>query len=177
MNTRRGIKGFVGVPVADRLAAHIVRGGPDDCWPWTASTDGRYGVIHVDGKRQKAHRVAWALVNGPIPDGKHICHHCDNPPCCNPAHMFLGDPALNAQDRDSKGRLNNLGNALKTHCKRGHEFTPENTYVYPENGARRREGASPARGCRICKRMLKARAKERAREALAGAPDAPEEVR
>lgn len=52
----------------------------------------------------RANRAAWVLVNGPIPDGMLVCHHCDNPPCCNPAHLFLGTNSDNIADRDAKGR-------------------------------------------------------------------------
>jgi hypothetical protein len=52
----------------------------------------------------RAHRVAWELTYGPIPAGLYVCHHCDNPPCCNPAHLFLATNAGNAQDMSRKGR-------------------------------------------------------------------------
>jgi len=50
--------------------------------------------------------VAWELLNGPVPGGMHVCHSCDNPPCCNPAHLFLGTAVDNAADREAKGRGN-----------------------------------------------------------------------
>jgi len=64
-----------------------------------------------------------------------LCHSCDNPPCCNPSHLWLGTQAENLADASAKGRLKRTS----THCKRGHEFTPENTYL--SNGGR---------GCRQC---------------------------
>lgn len=81
-------------------------GGPDACWPWTAHTRRRgYGCIRLPGRNVVAHRYAWALTHGaePTPD-RFVCHRCDNPPCCNPAHLFLGDAAANMADMASKGR-------------------------------------------------------------------------
>jgi hypothetical protein len=80
-------------------------GGPDACWPWIgANIAARYGVIHWEGKRQLAHRLTWRETRGPIPPGLHILHKCDNPPCCNPSHLFLGTSADNHRDMVSKGR-------------------------------------------------------------------------
>lgn len=82
--------------------------GPDACWPWTDHRDrSGYGRFHETGKRQQdmAHRSAWRIAHGPIPDGLQVLHRCDNPPCVNPAHLFLGDCADNARDKVAKGRV------------------------------------------------------------------------
>jgi hypothetical protein len=80
--------------------------GPNgDCHEWTAcrGRDG-YGQIKAGGKMLGAHRVAWELVNGPIPEGMCVLHRCDNPPCCRVEHLFLGSQALNMADMNAKGR-------------------------------------------------------------------------
>lgn len=79
--------------------------GGSGCWPWIGSrnADG-YGQVRIKGFLDKAHRVAWKMTNGPIPDGLEVCHRCDNRPCCNPAHLFLGTQSDNAHDMWRKGR-------------------------------------------------------------------------
>lgn len=79
-------------------------GGPDACWPWTAYRLKGYGQVWAGGKMVLAHRLAYELVNGPIPDNLCALHRCDNPPCCNPAHIFLGTQADNMADKTAKGR-------------------------------------------------------------------------
>lgn len=80
-------------------------GGPDACWPWMrVPSTGGYGLAKYKGRRRIASRVAWELTNGPIPGGMQVLHHCDNPPCCNPAHLFLGTVADNVADMIAKGR-------------------------------------------------------------------------
>lgn len=75
------------------------------CWLWIASTDSNgYGVSHNSLKVVKAHRHSWELHNGPIPKGMCVLHHCDNPPCIRPDHLFLGTHADNALDKVKKGR-------------------------------------------------------------------------
>ena len=101
----------------DRFWKYIDKRGVDECWPWIGARTSRgYGQIKADGTLQmlSSHRVSWSLENGPIPDGMIICHKCDNPPCCNPDHLFLGTHDINAKDRDAKGRNNFLGNAKLT---------------------------------------------------------------
>ena len=77
----------------------------DGCWPWTGCRDRHgYGHIKVGGRAIWAHRLAWALTHGQIPPSLHVLHHCDNPPCVHPTHLFLGNQRINNEDRKSKGR-------------------------------------------------------------------------
>lgn len=99
-NRRRG-------SLADRFWAKVDHSaGTDACWPWTATLHRTgYGQISLGrGNILKAHRVAWELTYGEIPPGLFILHRCDNPPCCNPAHLVPGTCADNAADMVAKGR-------------------------------------------------------------------------
>jgi HNH endonuclease len=93
-------------PVTERVWLWITRRGPDDCWEWAAARSPRgYGKLAVDRKHWRAHRLVWTLTHGEIPSGMVVCHRCDNPPCCNPSHLFLGTDADNLKDARDKGRL------------------------------------------------------------------------
>lgn len=78
------------------------------CWPWRAKSkhDHGYGVFQLPmhGGTVKAHRFAWLLTNGQIPEGQVVRHTCDNPPCCNPNHLELGSQADNVADMHERSR-------------------------------------------------------------------------
>lgn len=99
------------VPIERRFWQHVDQsGGLFACWPWTGATfHWGHGAVKVNGRPWGAHRIAWELTNGPVPVGLQINHHCDNPPCCNPSHLFLGTQMDNVRDMIAKGRDNFAG--------------------------------------------------------------------
>jgi hypothetical protein len=116
--------------------ANVQKG--DGCWLWTGAINGPgYGSLRLDGQPKSvfAHRLAWQLANGAMPNGL-VLHKCDNPRCVNPDHLFIGTYTDNQRDCVRKGRH---FETRKTHCKRGHEFKPENTYY-----------SGRQRVCRLC---------------------------
>ena len=99
----------VRVPLEERFWAKVQVRGPDDCWPWIGSREAAgYGVLYRRSTPRrrvyKAHRLSWEIHNGSIPSSLFVCHHCDNPPCVNPVHLFLGTALDNAKDMLAKGR-------------------------------------------------------------------------
>jgi hypothetical protein len=88
----------------DRFWASVKK-DPRSCWEWQGHCkSGGYGYVRWRGPQQLAHRVAWELEVGPIPEGLRVLHKCDNPPCVRPDHLFLGTQADNVADMVAKGR-------------------------------------------------------------------------
>lgn len=93
------------IPVETRFWQSVLVGAGDDCWEWMGPPDVfGYGNIKVDGRNAKAHRVAYELLVGPIPDGLILRHRCDNPSCVRPSHLEPGTQVDNIKDRDERGR-------------------------------------------------------------------------
>jgi hypothetical protein len=92
------------------------------CWPWTGSLDHYgYGTITIEGKRHKAHRLAFLLIRGTLPDGKELHHTCENKRCCNPNHLV----PLTRREHIAVTKY-----PRSTHCKNGHPFDADNTYIW-----------------------------------------------
>jgi len=139
------------IVAADRVSQRLVL-MPNGCREWTKQDGSRvetYGKIGINGKTMGAHQVIWMAANGPVPIAPwgggvrrlEVCHHCDNPPCCELSHLFIGSQLDNMRDQISKGRKRSRG--VWTSCVRGHSFDTANTYVDPNNGQR---------ACRTCNR-------------------------
>lgn len=114
-----------------RLAQYTNVG--DGCWTWTGPHTPRgYGMVGSGNQKEYAHRLSYQLFVGEIPEGFEVCHHCDDPSCVNPGHLFVGTRADNMQDAKRKGRVRNkCWRPGDTQCQRGHPWDERNTYVSP----------------------------------------------
>lgn len=127
------------------------------CWLWSGyRTPFGHGTFTIrKGAVRYAHRVAYALHSGADLAGVVVCHRCDMPSCVNPDHLYVGTMADNARDMVERGRISR-SRSLLTHCKNGHELTPENVYVGRVARSRSRYGNHlPWRKCRVCARDRK----------------------
>jgi len=97
------------------------------CWLWTGDTNskGGYGRAFLDGGVMMAHRFSWIAHHGHIPDGAIVCHRCDTPACVNPDHLFLGTTKTNADDREHKGRGNQMKHQAHARAKLSNEQVAE----------------------------------------------------
>jgi hypothetical protein len=92
------------VTIVERLTSQL-RPAMNGCLEYIGSRSTKgYGRIRIEGRYLAAHRVAYEAMVGPIPDGLWVLHRCDNPPCCNPKHLWIGTAEDNNRDRDLKGR-------------------------------------------------------------------------
>lgn len=104
--------------VGERIADKSVRAS-NGCLEWTGclTRPGSHGQVWTDSGMRLVHRVAWELVNGPVPDGLFVCHTCDNPICVDVSHLFLGTHRDNMTDRSNKGRSVTCGMRGESHLQ------------------------------------------------------------
>jgi hypothetical protein len=114
--------------MSERFWSKVDRRGPDECWPWVgARLESGYGRFKLSNQRKlvPAHRFAWELENGDWPEGMFACHHCDNPWCVNPRHVFPGTPLDNMRDMHAKGRAKCGFGSPKGEAHPCHKLTAE----------------------------------------------------
>ena len=124
----------------DRFWAKVqIPSDKTQCWNWTACKEQRFGhgIIRINHKNIKTHRFSWELHYGKIPDNLCVLHHCDNPPCVNPNHLFLGTLLDNNKDRDRKNRqARGLRSGAYTHPERRAVGLRNGKYTHPEKTPR-----------------------------------------
>lgn len=143
---------------SERFWAKVRYGGttPDtaDCWEWIGArtAPGWHGIFAAIATRRSrtmvvAHRYSWELHNGPIPAGLKVCHRCDNPPCVNPDHLYLGTQKVNMSDAGRKGRLG----TTRGLCRKGHVIEGANRVVDQSTGRQK---------CRECMNARRRRTRD-----------------
>jgi HNH endonuclease len=101
----KGQKGFQPIPWRERFWTKVIKS--ENCWEWQGVKNGDgYGQFKRDGQMVPAHRIAFELIHGEIPNGLYVLHQCDNPPCVKPSHLYLGTQFDNMRDMFQKGRDN-----------------------------------------------------------------------
>jgi len=125
----------------ERFWSHVDKSsGTDACWPWTAgrTRKGNYGKFSLKHNHTViASHFIYEHIHGPIPDGLLVCHSCDNPPCCNPSHLFLGTHQENTLDASAKGRLaTGARNGMNTHPESRLTGDRSSSRLHPERLAR-----------------------------------------
>jgi hypothetical protein len=123
-------------PLELRFWMNVEKRGPDECWLWTGCTSKGYGAISVNGVTIGAHRVSLELAGIKLPATRYeavVDHTCRNRACVNPAHMRFVLQAVNSIENSESPFARNK---RKTHCKYGHEFTPENTRIVKSKNPR-----------------------------------------
>lgn len=114
-------------------------------WPGSKTLNG-YGEASINGKRGRVHRLVYEHYNGPVPEGMDVCHTCDTRACIEPSHLWVGTRKQNMEDCLAKKRHDSM---KRTHCPRGHEYTPETTRWKPPS----KERPAGARECAVCNRI------------------------
>lgn len=139
---------WFGLGLPPEIESKIGRVTESGCWEWSAAKTNGYGVVSRGGRLQRAHRVVYEILVGPIPSAHELDHvaalGCTTRACVNPDHLEPVTGVVNNARSNSASALH----ARQTHCKRGHAFTPENTYVA------HRERGKRERFCRTCSRGL-----------------------
>ena len=105
LGAKRELPAYSDEAALKRFWSKVARVDGDGCWEWQARRSDRgYGQFTRRGVFHSTHRFSWEAHYGDIPEGLYVCHHCDNPPCVRPAHLFLGDHSLNAWDASLKAK-------------------------------------------------------------------------
>lgn len=141
--------GYAARPIAERFWPKVAIRGPNDCWEWMAAKINRgYGVIGAGGKRGGnllAHRVSFLIEHGYLPPDLDVLHACDNPPCVNPGHLFLGTTTANMADMRAKGR--SCRGTMRSDAKLTEEAVVEIRRLRAQGGVTLRELGAPYGVC------------------------------
>jgi hypothetical protein len=114
----------------DKNKSNIFYNG-ERCWEWIGDSINGYGRMGIGIRHEISHRISWVIANGDIPDNLFVLHHCDNPPCVNPSHLFLGTRSDNMKDKEIKGRGNHA-----TGDRNGSRLHPDRLARGDSNGSR-----------------------------------------